>query len=341
MERSWLSSRTTDDDDCSGQSKVSQASRKLALAKSLSRWRPRHALPTQVQQPRQEPGGSDSDMYGPGSSGWRWTWTGGTIWVRLSSALALAAAPQTRTYVRMRPTLRRMGDGGCRRDFWGAQTSKAGSSLSRWILKGYPGCRKGRRDLGFGQTPCLPHLAGHCRFPPLQPHSRLQNMAGQTTSVQHLTRPSAKQYFLLTSGKRLYPRPFRMQVSALRRDALLLLRPVCQSACPVLPPTQPRSPSGAKTTVLNKKTAPPLLPPRLNPFRVLAAPIPSASLTQRANHPETHRPSIPPSVLASASNNYNRRTPSFLYLVYGAAKHVSCTTSLIAPSLPVLLLCRL
>lgn len=98
-----LSSRTTDDDDCSGQSKVSQASRKLALAKSLSRWRPRHALPTQVQQPRQEPGGSDSDMYGPGSSGWRWTWTGGTIWVRLSSALALAAAPQTRTYVCARP----------------------------------------------------------------------------------------------------------------------------------------------------------------------------------------------------------------------------------------------
>lgn len=114
---------------------------------------------------------------------------------------------------------------------------------------------------------------------------------------------------------------------------------VCLSRSPSHPTKKPIR--GQNNNSEQKDRPTPLLPPRLNPFRVLAAPIPSASLTQRANHPETHRPSIPPSVLASASNNYNRRTPSFLYLVYGAAKHVSCTTSLIAPSLPVLLLCRL
>lgn len=146
--------------------------------------------------PAKNPGARTRTLYGPGSSGWRWTWTGGTIWVRLSSALALAlaAAPQTRTYVCARPC-GGWGDGGCHRDFWGAQTSKAGLSLSRLILKVEMG-----PGWGFWTNTMPPSPRRPLPIPPTATSLATPNMLGQTTSVQHLTRPSAKQYFLLTSG---------------------------------------------------------------------------------------------------------------------------------------------
>lgn len=59
--------------------------------------------------------------------------------------------------------------------------------------------RDGTR-LGFWTNTMPPSPRRPLPIPPAATSLATPNMPGQTTSVQHLTRPSAKQYFLLTSG---------------------------------------------------------------------------------------------------------------------------------------------
>lgn len=169
----------------------------------------------------------------------------------------------------MRPTLRRMGDGSCRRVRrvrWGASTFEADSGLSWLMLK-----------VGFG--PCLPpspHIGNQCRLPPPPLQSRFHhdltdtiNQYNTSLNEQHPVKTMLSINFRKTIVSAAVP---HAKVSALRRDALLL-PPACLLVCLSVPSSLPPN----QETHLRPKQhfwtkRPPS--PQPNPSRVLAAPPP-------------------------------------------------------------------
>lgn len=167
----------------------------------------------------------------------------------------------------------------------------------------------------MGLGPCLPpspHIGSQCRLPPPPLQSRFHH--DLTDTINQYNTSLNEQHPVKT----ILSINFRKTIVSAAVSARKSLRAptgcspppsclsACLSACPIVPPTQPRNPSEAKTTLLDKKTA----FPTAEPIPGARCSTPSASSTQRANHPETHRPRIPPSALPAASNSYSRRNPS-------------------------------